>query len=128
VVGSAAGFLARGLLASPNPHAHAGGGYVLHNETEWAVVLRLDPPQPHSRYVRLRAGESLALPRKPLKVAVMFRSLSPPPDGSKDYPVTSLDLTLHGAASDDYGSVRVITSRCLAVRMRLGRGAEPPVE
>ena len=30
--------------------------------------------------------------------------------------------------ADDYGAVEVLTSRCLAVRMRLGRGAEPPVE
>src|SRR5262245_13544434 len=96
VVGSAVGFLLRWLRSPPNPHAHDGGGHVLHNESEWAVVLWLEPPPPHSRYVRLRARESLVLPRKPSKVAVMFRGLGPP-DGSKDYPVTSLDLTLHGA-------------------------------
>src|SRR5262245_57954159 len=127
VVGSAAGFLAMGFRSPPNPHAHDGGGYVLHNESEWAVVLWLEPPPLHSRYVRHRAGESLVLPQKPSKVAVMF-GWAVPPHGYKDYPVTSLDLSLFGGASDDYGSVRVITSRCLAVRMRLGRGAEPSAE
>jgi hypothetical protein len=61
VVGSAVGSFLRWLRSPTNPHAHAGGDYVLHNESEWAVVLRLEPPPPHSRYVRLRAGESLVL-------------------------------------------------------------------
>lgn len=127
VVGSAAGFLARKLRSLPNPHAHAGAGYVLHNESEWAVTLRVEPPPSRLRYVQLFAGESLVLPRKPSEVAVMFRGAGPP-DGSKDYAVISLDVSRFGSTSDDYGAVEVLTSRCLAVRMRLGRGAEPSVD
>lgn len=127
IVGSAAGLLAMRLRPPPNPHAHAGGAYVLHNESDWAVALRVEPPPFQSRYVQLRAGESLVLPRKPSEVAVMLRGAGPP-DGSKDFPVLSIDLSRVGATSDDYGALEVLTSRCLAVRMRLGRGAEPPVE
>ena len=99
----------------------------MHNESEWAVVLRLEPPSSRSRYVRLRARESLVLPRKPSEVAVMFRGAGPS-DGSKDSPMISLDLSRFGGTSDDYGSLKVITPRCLAVRMRLGGGAAPPGE
>src|SRR5262249_11009405 len=127
VVGWAGGFRVMWLRSPPNAHAHAGGGYVLHNESEWAVVLRLEPPSSRSRYVRLRARESLVLPRMPSEVAVMFSGAGPF-DGSKDDPLISLDLSRFGGTSDDYGSLEVITSRCLAVRMRLGRGAEPPGE
>ena len=127
VVGSAVGFLARGLRPPPNPHAHGGGGYILHNDSEWAVAIRVDPPPSGARYFRLRAGESLVLLRKPSEVAVMFRGAGPS-DGSKDYPMISIDLNREGATSDDFGSLRVRSSRCISVRMRLGRDAEPRVD
>jgi hypothetical protein len=126
-VGSAVGLLARGLRSPPDPHSHAGGGYVLHNESEWAVALRVEPPMSRSRYIRLMAGESYVLPRKPLNIAVMSRGANPP-HGSKDYPMISIDLSRSGAVSHDYGFLHEISNRCLAVRMFLGRGAEPTVE
>ena len=54
----------------------------------------------------------------------MFRGAGPS-DGSKDYPVISIDLGRSGAASDDFGSARVLSSDASPCGMRLGRDAEP---
>ena len=127
-VATAAGLFALSFRPPPNPHAHAGGGFVVHNESPWAVTLLIEAPSSGSRRVRLIAGESLVLPRRPTKVEVLWRGATSP-GGPTDEAAVSLDLTRFGGVSAlDYGDIQLVSRRCLAVRMRLGKGAEASVE
>lgn len=110
----------------PRPHEHPGlRGYLLHNESEWPVALRVEPPPSGTRYVRLRAGASLALPRKPDRVAVVFRKRqADDPDRSEDVPILDLDLRRFGSTGNDYGEISVSSRRCLTIWMNI-RGDLP---
>jgi hypothetical protein len=127
-VAAAAGLLARGLRTRPRPHSHDGEGFILHNESRWAVTLLIEPPPSASGRVRLGACESLALPRRPERVQVLVR-MAGPSGGRIDQSVAEIDFARSLVSSAlDYGEIRMVTRRCLAVRMRLGAGAEAPVQ
>lgn len=120
-IGATAGLLALRLRPPPSPHAHIGAGYVLHNESAWAVTLRVGDPLSPPYRVRLVAGESVVLPRRPVRVDVLWRG--------RDDPVLSLDLTRSGGVGGiDYGELASGGRRCLLIRMRLGEGREAAVE